>query len=115
MRTGAPVVRPSKTPLRISGRSGSRREVVPDRPARRRPRSPSRSAAASGSPAGQPSTRTPTAGPCDSPKISTRNIRPKLFMDPPSDGGQVLEEMGEGLGHALGPLDDDVRARPEAG
>ena len=35
--------------------------------------------AATGRRGGQPSTMTPTAGPCDSPKVVTRNADPKLF------------------------------------
>ena len=61
---GVPVVSPSKTPLRISGRSGSLRCVtIADCPGRRRSRSGCRSSSLSGTPGGQPSTITTLPAP----------------------------------------------------
>ena len=76
----APVVRPSKTPERISASSGSSRWVTMLLcPGRRRARSAARSPAASGSPAGQPSMMTRFPGPCASPPVVMRNACPKLL------------------------------------
>lgn len=49
----------------------------------------------------------PTAGPWDSPKRLTLNILPKLFIDPHSHRGQVLEKNGIRLSHAFGVFDGD--------
>ena len=77
---GVPSVRPSCTPGEDLDRSGSRRWVVMALwPGRRRSSSRWISAASSGRRGGQPSTTTPTAGPCDSPKVVTRNSEPKLL------------------------------------
>ena len=79
---GAPVVRPSKTPERISTSSGSRRWVVClDWPGLRRSRSRCKSASESASPGGQPSTTPPMAGPWLSPKPVTTKSLPKLLPD----------------------------------
>ena len=82
--TGAPVVRPWYTPLRISTRrprgaatrsgiaGGAALEVAGE--VRRRERDPG----------GQPSTTQPMAGPCDSPKVVTRRRWPKVFTASPA-------------------------------
>ena len=77
---GAPVVRPSNTPLRISGSSASTRGVVPFAPLFRRRMSAIKSSTPSTMPGFTPSTTTPIAPPCDSPKISTLKLRPNVFM-----------------------------------
>src|SRR5262245_1200229 len=76
-----PVVLPSNTPLRISGRSDSLRgDEISLCAGRRRASSGSRSASESDSPAGTPSTTTPSAAPCDSPNVAMRRISPKLLL-----------------------------------
>jgi len=79
---GVPVVRPSKTPDRISTVSVSRRWVTwRDVPGLRRSRSCWMSATASSNPGGQPSTTQPIAGPCDSPNEVTQKSLPKVLPD----------------------------------
>src|SRR5215471_6496944 len=78
--SGVPSVRPSCMPDRISTWSSSLRWVVIALwPGRRRSSSRWISSTVSGRRGGQPSMTTPTAGPCDSPKVVTRNALPKLF------------------------------------
>src|SRR5437868_15082824 len=62
------------------GISSSLLGVVPFVPPFLLSRSAIKSSTLNGNPAGQPSMVTPTHSPCDSPKICTRNMRPKLFM-----------------------------------
>ena len=84
---GVPVVRPSKTPERISTRSFSARGVVMALcPGRRRSSSFCTSSVARGMPAGVPSTMTPTPAPWLSPNVVTENIRPNELpgTGPPS-------------------------------
>src|SRR2546425_42785 len=76
---GEPSVRPSNRPDRTSARSGSSRgDVTALCPGRRRSRSRWISSTVNGRRGGQPSTTTPTAPPCDSPKVVTRKICPKV-------------------------------------
>src|SRR5690606_42035878 len=87
---GVPVVTPSYTPLRISTWSASRRaEVWRVLPVARRARSWTKSSGASAIPGGQPSITQPIAGPCDSPKVVTRNRWPKVFNSFPSGSEQA--------------------------
>ena len=77
---GVPVVRPSKTPERISTVSASLRGVVMSLwPGRRRSSSAWISAAVIGRRGGQPSITTPMAGPWLSPQVVMRKIWPKLL------------------------------------
>jgi hypothetical protein len=79
---GAPVVRPSNTPERISTVSDSRRWVTwRDVPGLRRSSSAWMSAAEISRPGGQPSTTQPIAGPWDSPNEVTQNREPKVLPD----------------------------------
>src|SRR5499427_9910773 len=78
--SGVPSVNPSCMPDRISTWSVSRRWVVIALwPGRRRSSSRWISSTVTATRGGQPSMTTPTAGPCDSPKVVTRNELPKLL------------------------------------
>ncbi len=84
---GAPVVRPSKTPERISARSSSFLgvEALPA-PGLRRFRYGWISSSLRASPAGQPSMTTPNAFPWDSPQVVILKMVPKVepaIMIPP--------------------------------
>src|SRR5690606_22605153 len=78
--TGLPIVRPKRTPARISTRSAST-FARPPRPApsQRLARCASTSAAVSGTPAGIPSTMPTSAAPCDSPAVRNRIIRVRIW------------------------------------
>jgi hypothetical protein len=77
---GVPVVWPSNTPDRISTWSASWRWVTWRLvPGRRRSRSGWMSLTDSAMPGGQPSITQPMAGPCDSPKLVTAKILPRVL------------------------------------
>src|SRR6218665_3396060 len=79
---GVPVVTPSYTPDRISTASRSLRCVTwREVPGRRGSNSGWMSASDRAMPGGHPSITQPMAGPCDSPKLVTRNRVPKVLPD----------------------------------
>ena len=74
-----PVVRPSSTPLTISGMSFSVRAVVPLRPGRRRSISSAKSPGLRGIPSGTPLISTDMRGLWDSPARAILNVFPKAL------------------------------------
>ncbi len=77
---GAPVDLPSNMPESSSTISDSFRCVVIfDCPGRRRSNSPCIAAISIETPAGHPSITPPMAAPCDSPKVVSLNVFPRVF------------------------------------